>query len=88
MLTGKWFSVIMLTEQCNSVERKRSAHFITRRSTFTEKVCDRETDGGGLIVIQRRLPNGQENFVRNWADYENVFGDLNGSGMDSKISTP
>ena len=53
-------------------------HFITRRNTFTEKVCDRDTDGGGWIVIQRRLPNGQENFVRNWADYENGFGDLNG----------
>ena len=53
-------------------------HFITRRNTFTEKVCDRVTDGGGWIVIQRRLPNGQENFVRKWADYENGFGDLNG----------
>ena len=56
----------------------RGDHFITRRNTFTEKVCDRETDGGGWIVIQRRLLNGQENFSRNWADYVNGFGDLNG----------
>ena len=29
-------------------------------------------------MIQRRLPNGTVNFTRNWADYENGFGDLNG----------
>ena len=29
-------------------------------------------------MIQRRLPNGTVDFVRNLADYENGFGDLNG----------
>ena len=29
-------------------------------------------------MIQRRLPNGTVNFTRNWSDYENGFGDLNG----------
>ena len=29
-------------------------------------------------MIQRRLPNGTVNFTRDWADYENGFGDLNG----------
>ena len=38
--------------------------------------CDMETDGGGWIVIQRRVPGGTENFTRNWQDYENGFGDL------------
>ena len=40
--------------------------------------CDMETDGGGWIVIQRRLPNGTESFTRNWRDYEDGFGDLSG----------
>ena len=42
--------------------------------------CDMETDGhdgGGWIVIQRRNASmGWVNFVRNWADYEKGFGDL------------
>jgi ficolin len=40
--------------------------------------CDMDTDNGGWIVIQRRLPNGTVNFTRNWYDYENGFGDLEG----------
>ena len=39
--------------------------------------CDMETDGGGWIVIQRRVAQGTVNFTRNWEDYENGFGDLN-----------
>ena len=30
------------------------------------------------MVIQRRLPNGTVNFSRNWKEYEDGFGDLNG----------
>ena len=40
--------------------------------------CDMKTDGGGWLVIQRRLPNGTTNFTRNWHDYEDGFGDLEG----------
>ena len=40
--------------------------------------CDMETNGGGWIVIQRRLPNGTVNFTRNWEDYENGFGNFDG----------
>ena len=40
--------------------------------------CDMCTDGGGWLVIQRRLLNGNTNFTRNWKDYEDGFGDLEG----------
>ena len=40
--------------------------------------CDMITDGGGWMVIQRRLPDGTVNFTRSWNDYENGFGDLDG----------
>ena len=40
--------------------------------------CDMETDGGGRIVIQRRITNRIVNFYKNWEDYENEFGDLDG----------
>ena len=36
-----------------------------------------ETDGGGWLVIQRRI-NGSVDFYRNWADYVSGFGDLEG----------
>ena len=38
-----------------------------------------ETDGGGWTVIQRRNASmGWVDVVRNWADYENGFGDMDG----------
>ena len=41
--------------------------------------CDMDTDGGGWTVIQRRNASlGRVNFTRNWGDYENGFGDLDG----------
>ena len=51
-------------------------------STFIGKInvhCDMETDSGGWTVIQRRnVSLGTVNFTRNWEDYVNGFGDLDG----------
>ncbi|GFN84623.1 tenascin-r [Plakobranchus ocellatus] len=40
-------------------------------------LCDTVTDGGGWIVIQRRL-TGETSFNRGWEDYKTGFGFLNG----------
>ena len=41
--------------------------------------CDMDTDCGGWIVIQRRNASlGIVNFTKNWEDYENGFGDIDG----------
>ena len=48
--------------------------------------CDMEMDGGGWMVIQRRVPSGTVNFTRGWSDYVSGFGDLDGEfwyGLDN-----
>ena len=37
-----------------------------------------DIDGGGWLVIQRRVSGGTVNFTRNWEAYEQGFGDLEG----------
>ncbi|XP_059176738.1 ficolin-1-like [Physella acuta] len=47
-------------------------------------LCDTKTDGGGWILIQRRIKPGVD-FVRNWEEYKQGFGTLTGDfwiGLD------
>uniref|UniRef100_A0A2C9JB98 Fibrinogen C-terminal domain-containing protein n=2 Tax=Biomphalaria glabrata TaxID=6526 RepID=A0A2C9JB98_BIOGL len=39
-------------------------------------MCDTKTDGGGWIIIQRRI-NGKVDFYRGWKEYRDGFGDYN-----------
>ena len=39
--------------------------------------CDMESDGGGWMVLQRRM-DGTEDFYHGWDDYVKGFGDLSG----------
>ena len=55
-----------------------SAHDGFQTSSSTSRArCDMETDGGGWLVIQKRI-NGSVDFYRNWTDYVYGFGDLEG----------
>ena len=57
----------------------RSGVYKLNRKTFSciDVYCDMNTTNGGWIIIQRNKKDSLVNFNKNWADYEEGFGDLN-----------
>ena len=51
--------------------------FVLPSTPSRPTACDMSTDNGGGTVFQRRK-DGSVDFYRNWDQYVNGFGDLNG----------
>ena len=64
----------------SKVFRVGSAQLNDGGRDFNIRYCDQQTGPGGWTVIQRRGEFGEarENFTRDWQDYKDGFGDLNG----------
>ncbi|XP_059175171.1 angiopoietin-related protein 7-like isoform X2 [Physella acuta] len=70
--------ILKFTKQCVRNEISILPEQITIQLNESKlALCDTKTDGGGWIVIQRRV-KGDVNFKRNWSDYKNGFGSLDG----------
>ena len=52
--------------------------FIHRHNEAIYARCDMDSGNGGWLVIQRRVKGGTVDFYRDWSDYEEGFGDLEG----------
>ncbi|XP_052873621.1 ficolin-2-like [Anopheles cruzii] len=67
--------------------RTSGVYIIQPETPFKEPMtvlCDQEYDSGGWIVIQHRF-DGSTNFYRDWKEYKNGFGQLEGEfwlGLD------
>ncbi|XP_050094086.1 fibrinogen C domain-containing protein 1-like [Anopheles aquasalis] len=65
---------------CSAVTSKISGIYLIRvneASSPFEAFCEQERNGGGWLVVQHRF-NGSVDFYRNWTQYREGFGDLNG----------
>ncbi|XP_045183931.2 angiopoietin-related protein 7-like [Mercenaria mercenaria] len=76
LVTGLYTGLEIVS--CSSA--KKSGNLSTRTYKLQNGLwvfCDQTTDGGGWTVFQRRI-NGEVDFYRNWTEYKNGFGDVNG----------
>ena len=77
------FRPSVFSEIANKPKQYRMKNFCgNSRSTITKVYCDTITDGGGWIVVQRRI-DGSVDFNRDWVDYEHGFGTLPVDGKDT-----
>ncbi|XP_034473975.1 ficolin-1-like [Drosophila innubila] len=83
--SDKW---ILSSQSPNCTETKFSGIFNLTLPMFSSQpfqvACDAETMGGGWTILLNRK-DGSVDFYRNWTEYKNGFGDLNGEfflGLD------
>uniref|UniRef100_A0A2C9KJU9 Fibrinogen C-terminal domain-containing protein n=1 Tax=Biomphalaria glabrata TaxID=6526 RepID=A0A2C9KJU9_BIOGL len=60
---------------CRYVKSTEARAVVTLASGL-KVMCDTKTDGGGWIIIQRRI-NGKLDFFKGWNEYRDGFGDYN-----------
>ncbi|KAK0065263.1 BpFREP12.8 [Biomphalaria pfeifferi] len=60
---------------CREINSFQERVIVTLKSGL-KVMCDTKTDGGGWIIIQRRI-NGKVDFYRGWKEYRDGFGDYN-----------
>ena len=61
----------------NNGFKKDGVYYIGFSGSPRKVFCDMTTEGGGWIVMQKRL-DGSVDFYRNWDNYANGFGDVYG----------
>ncbi|XP_059160828.1 angiopoietin-related protein 7-like [Physella acuta] len=70
--------IVRLTRQCNKDGKTNLMdRIIIILDKGKEALCDTKTDGGGWIIIQRRIL-GDVNFTRDWNAYKHGFGSMAG----------
>ncbi|XP_059154479.1 angiopoietin-4-like [Physella acuta] len=63
--------------KCAHMNDRVLADMIEAEVDVSRTLCDNKTDGGGWIIIQRRI-KGDVKFTRTWNDYKNGFGSTSG----------
>ncbi|XP_059154492.1 fibroleukin-like isoform X2 [Physella acuta] len=63
--------------KCANMNDRVLADMIEAGVAVRRPLCDNKTDGGGWIIIQRRI-KGDVNFTRTWNYYKNGFGSTSG----------
>ncbi|XP_058122652.1 angiopoietin-4-like [Anopheles ziemanni] len=79
----------VIYQSCMEEPTKVSGKYAIQLQKESQKLisvyCEQSAHGGGWIVFQHRF-NGKEDFYRNWADYRDGFGSLDGEfwlGLES-----